>query len=110
MSKFGLLKSFRSKHNELPQDGQPKVNGYVISAPFPSSYASRLDRKILNRIFGFICPQTLDTSYQTLDDVDLEVDCMLCNLRDLAHCARVCKAWQNPAMELLCVISFFLPN
>lgn len=29
--------------------------------------------------------------------------CMLCDMRDLAHCALVCKRWYTPAQSLLYV-------
>jgi hypothetical protein len=102
--KMGLFKHFRSK--PTPNDPRPRVNGHYISAPLGPNYTARLDRKVLTRIFAFVCPHTQDTSYQVLDDVDLGDTCMLCNLRDLAQCARVCKAWHDPAMQLM--YEFFL--
>jgi hypothetical protein len=102
---MGLFKHFRSKSSkpEVQTESQPSINGHYISAPqvVPKDYASRLDRKILSRIFEMVCPHTLDTSYQSLDDVDLGDTCMLCDMRDLAECSRVCKAWHEPAAKLL---------
>lgn len=107
--KMKLFNRFRSKkRTPLPiEEEQPKItlgNGYHISAPLGPNYIKKLDRKTLSRIFGFVCPHALDTSYVISDQVDLgKGTCMLCNLRDLANCSRVCKSWQNPAMELLYV-------
>jgi hypothetical protein len=99
-----IFKRFRSKP-QANEEARPRVNGYHISAPLPANFTAQLDKKILTRIFGFVCPHTLDTSYQVLDEVDLGDTCMLCNLRDLAQCTRVCKAWHDPAMTLMYVNS-----
>ena|ERR1700749_4646888 len=101
--KMGLFKHLRSKPIKA-NDSRPKVYGHYISSPLGQDYTTRLDRKVLARIFTFVCPHTLDTSYQILDDVDLGDTCMLCNLRNLAQCARVCKAWHDPAMQVLYVL------
>jgi hypothetical protein len=101
--KMGIFKHFRSKSK--PDGDEPRnVNGYKISGPLAPNHTSRLNPQVLKRIFTFVCPHTLDDSYQNLDDVDLgDNTCMLCNLRDLAQCARVCKAWHSPATELMYV-------
>ena len=98
--KMGLFRHLRSKPIKA-KDNSPRVNVDYISSPPGPDYTAKLDRKLLARIFTFVCPHTLDTSYQNLDDVDLGDTCMLCNLRNLAQCARVCKAWHDPVMQIL---------
>jgi hypothetical protein len=43
----------------------------------------------------------LDESYETCEQSAVEDACMLCDLRDLAHCVQVCKAWHPAARKLL---------
>jgi hypothetical protein len=56
---------------------------------------------ILERIFAFVCPQSTDESYETCEQSAIEDACMLCDLRDLAHCTAVCKTWRASALNLL---------
>jgi hypothetical protein len=56
---------------------------------------------ILERIFAFVCPQSTDESYETCEQSAIEDACMLCDLRDLAHCNAVCKTWRASALKLL---------
>lgn len=56
---------------------------------------------ILGKIFAFVCPQSTDESYETCEQSALEDTCMLCDLRDLAHCTAVCKTWRASALNLL---------
>ncbi|KAJ6007380.1 hypothetical protein N7540_011356 [Penicillium herquei] len=48
----------------------------------------KLPRAVLARIFGFICPHAFDYSYETSED-SMTDGCMLCDMRDLAHCTQV---------------------
>ncbi|KAL3422924.1 F-box domain-containing protein [Phlyctema vagabunda] len=56
---------------------------------------------VLAKIFSFVCPHTQDNSYESCEDSALEDACMLCDLRDLAHCAQVSKLWRNVATTVL---------
>jgi hypothetical protein len=56
---------------------------------------------ILSRIFAFVCPHATDSSYETCEESGAEDACMLCDLRDLAHCVAVCKTWRPEAIKLL---------
>lgn len=56
---------------------------------------------VLERIFAAVCPQSLDESYETCEQSFIEDACMLCDVRDLAHCAAVCKRWRDSARTLL---------
>lgn len=62
---------------------------------------SELPPQVLKRIFGFVCPHSKDESYDTWEDSSQEFACMLCDLRDLAHCAATSKAWRQAAIGLL---------
>ncbi|MCJ1473571.1 hypothetical protein MMC13_002222 [Lambiella insularis] len=63
--------------------------------------ASRLPTRILDIIFIYVCPHVRDASYATLEESMTENACMLCDMRDLAHCARVNRAWAQVAQKLL---------
>lgn len=75
-----------------------------IVPPLPimgTDYTKRLPRRVLIRIFSFVCPHTEDNSYDTSEESMTEDGCMLCDMRDLAHCALVCKRWSIDADALL---------
>ncbi|OIW30335.1 hypothetical protein CONLIGDRAFT_644337 [Coniochaeta ligniaria NRRL 30616] len=56
---------------------------------------------VLEKVFGLVCPHATDKSYQTCEESGTEDACMLCDLRDLAHCVAVCKKWRTEAIKLL---------
>ena len=58
---------------------------------------------LLKRILAFVCPHTRDESYVTSEDSMTDGGCMLCDMRDLAQCALVKKAWSEAAATLLYV-------
>lgn len=60
----------------------------------------RLPRPVLARIFAAVCPHAIDYSYDTSEE-SMTDGCMLCDMRDLAHCAQVCKRWFLEARALL---------
>ncbi|KAH9883386.1 hypothetical protein F4778DRAFT_664372 [Xylariomycetidae sp. FL2044] len=60
-----------------------------------------LPSPILERVFAFVCPHSSDQSYESCEQSALEDACMLCDLRDLAHAGRVCKAWRKSALKLM---------
>ncbi|KAK3499862.1 uncharacterized protein B0T23DRAFT_27745 [Neurospora hispaniola] len=62
---------------------------------------ANLPAPILERIFTFVCPHSRDTSYETCEASSTEDACMLCDLRDLAHCVAVCKRWRREGVNLL---------
>ncbi|SPN97597.1 related to F-box domain protein [Cephalotrichum gorgonifer] len=80
----------------------PQWTGYL---PPPTYHSARLlsylPPSALERIFAFTSPQSLDESYETCEKSFVENACMLCDLRDLAHCAQVCKKWRDSARKLL---------
>ncbi|KAH8701997.1 F-box domain protein [Talaromyces proteolyticus] len=61
----------------------------------------QIPRHILSKIFSYICPHALDESYKSAEESMTEDGCMLCDMRDLAHCALVCKRWHSLAQTLL---------
>lgn len=64
---------------------------------------ANLPAPILERIFTFVCPHSRDTSYETCEASSIEDACMLCDLRDLAHCLAVCKRWRKEGANILYV-------
>ncbi|KAJ5223299.1 hypothetical protein N7468_007841 [Penicillium chermesinum] len=60
----------------------------------------RLPRPVLAHIFAAVCPHATDYSYVTSEE-SMSDGCMLCDMRDLAHCALVCKRWFLEARALL---------
>jgi hypothetical protein len=76
-----------------------------LSAFPPTHHSSRLvahlPSRVLQRIFAFVCPHACDESYETCEDSASDAACMLCDLRDLAHCTRVSKSWRRNAVPVM---------
>ncbi|OJD12620.1 hypothetical protein AJ78_06825 [Emergomyces pasteurianus Ep9510] len=64
-------------------------------------YSQKLSPEILSRIFSYVCLHVLDDTYNSSEESMTEDGCMLCDMRDLAHCALVCRKWYSPAHHLL---------
>ncbi|PKS07943.1 hypothetical protein jhhlp_006555 [Lomentospora prolificans] len=92
----------RGSSHDLDEQFRYQRSGYT---PPPTSASARalahLPEAALERIFFFVCPQSLDESYETCEQSFVEDACMLCDLRDLAHCVQVCRAWHGSARKLL---------
>ncbi|KAF2673914.1 hypothetical protein BT63DRAFT_422018 [Microthyrium microscopicum] len=73
---------------------------YNPSASGGIDWTNRLPHAVLQRIFSFVCPHSSDSSYDCIEDVDLDT-CFLCDLRDLANCVRVRRTWYAPASQQL---------
>jgi len=108
------------KHNgdgkRKPSGSSPQYSGSAGGAATHAATAFRpmathrsasvllsLPAQVLDQIFAFVCPHATDHSYQTCEESGAEDACMLCDLRDLAHCVAVCKKWRAEAIKLLCV-------
>ncbi|KAE8443649.1 hypothetical protein EG329_001507 [Mollisiaceae sp. DMI_Dod_QoI] len=74
---------------------------YTPPATNQSQIVARLPAPILQRIFAFVCPHTQDETYESCEQSALEDTCMLCDLRDLAHCAQVSRRWRTLATAVL---------
>ena len=99
---MGLLKHFRSRTKLTAEGNQNDPFNYPVQPAIPGrDYITVLPPKVLKIIFEFICPHTLEKSYEAGERADVGDGCMLCDLRDLAHCAAVSRSWYRPAQELL---------
>ncbi|KAK4137643.1 hypothetical protein BT67DRAFT_357897, partial [Trichocladium antarcticum] len=93
--------------------GSPPSGGYDARNGLPGNQCqprpsrasaaalAQLPGSILQRIFASVCPQSQDESYGTCEQSSVEDACMLCDLRDLAHCVAVCRKWKQEAVKLL---------
>ncbi len=117
----GMGKKGRSDGNDYRQNGRqpfgsPPLGTYGGSSAHSQHYLNNfrpmathasalaianLPAPILERIFGFVCPHTRDESYETCEQSSIEDACMLCDLRDLAHCVQVNRRWKREARKLL---------
>ncbi|KAI9890363.1 MAG: hypothetical protein M1814_004273 [Vezdaea aestivalis] len=100
---MGFLKHIRSKsrlhsHSPEPIRSDPRSFNHRGYARDPTT---RLPDAVLELIFSYVCPHTQDDSYFSAEDSLTENGCMLCDLRDLAHCAVVCRRWRKSAQLLL---------
>jgi hypothetical protein len=69
--------------------------------PVSSRLLAQLPGALLERIFSFVCPHAQDETYESCEQSAVEDTCMLCDLRDLAHCAQVSRQWGFHATNLL---------
>lgn len=76
---------------------------YRLGSPTRASAAklAQLPGPVLERIFAFVCPHTQDSTYETQEQSSIEDACMLCDLRDLAYCLLVCKAWRAAGVKVM---------
>ncbi|PGG98059.1 hypothetical protein AJ79_08991 [Helicocarpus griseus UAMH5409] len=110
-----LFKNFRSKAKSKSVDHYADYhekynNGYHRNRnPQYSSFSygpradftQKLSPEILSRIFSFVCLHSVDDTYNSSEESMTEDGCMLCDMRDLAHCALVNRRWHSPAHNLL---------
>ncbi|EAW14903.1 F-box domain protein [Aspergillus clavatus NRRL 1] len=86
------LRIASDSHNPIPP---------VPSRRRQQDFTRNLPRPVLARILASVCPHAADHSYATSEESMTEDGCMLCDMRDLAHCAMVCKQWYSEAQALL---------
>ncbi|PLN85465.1 hypothetical protein BDW42DRAFT_160532 [Aspergillus taichungensis] len=107
---MGFLSRFRRRSKSRSRAGNSdslRIDGYHYQDDIPPvprrglDYTKKLPRPVLARIFAFVCPHAVDTSYDTSEESMTEDGCMLCDMRDLAHCALTCKHWYLDARALL---------
>ena len=79
----------------------PRGQSLAPASGRPARGLVALPDPILERIFAFVCPHTQDESYERCEDSAVEDACMLCDLRDLSCCVKVCKRWRTPASKVL---------
>ncbi|RDW92861.1 F-box domain protein [Aspergillus mulundensis] len=104
---MGLLSRLRGRSKSQSRAGNAasydlRMNGDV--PPLPSwlgDLTKQLPDPVLARIFSFVCPHAADNSYDTSEESMTEDGCMLCDMRDLAHCALVSRRWYPIARSLL---------
>lgn len=104
-----LLNHIRSRSRL--KNGEPQAQAYDYGhADSQPAYRSRiashnptaqLPRKIFEEIFAAVCPHSRDETYLSSEDSMLDGGCMLCDLRDLSHCAMVNRQWAGPALAML---------
>ena len=88
---------------------QPQANTYHYHDGGPQPYyrsrtpnpTANLPEEIFKEIFAAVCPHSQDETYLSSGDSMLDGGCMLCDLRDLSHCAMVNREWAGPAQDTL---------
>ena len=104
LAKFRIMKLFRRRKKKLEvgtdQDFTQRL-AHNAAPPVSRELLAKLPPAILERIFSFVCPHAGDETYESCEQSAVEDTCMLCDLRDLAHCAQVLRKWRTPALNLL---------
>jgi hypothetical protein len=107
---MGFLKSFMIKSRSKSSSEPAPRSNFARNVPYHGAplgidLTKRLPPKILERIFEFVCPHTQDDTYESCEQSAVEDACMLCDMRDLAHCVRACRRWRKLAANVLYVFS-----
>jgi hypothetical protein len=95
---MGLLNHFRSRSKLAAESAR---TDYSVQPVAGRDYISKLSPRLLQYLFGFVCPHTLDKGYHVSEKAEVGDGCMLCDLRDLAHCAAVRSSWYRLAQQQL---------
>ncbi|KAH8430765.1 F-box domain protein [Aspergillus melleus] len=109
---MGFLSRLRKRSKSLGRAGKSNAVSYDhlrTHDPLPrvpvnitgGDHTKKLPPQVLARIFVHVCPHANDGSYESSEESMTEDGCMLCDMRDLAHCALVCKRWFLEARRLL---------
>jgi len=97
---MGFLKHLRSK-SRLKDENSPKGSRFSNPAHYGRDFTQRLPNDLIKMILIEVCPHTQDNSYIPSENSALGEGCMLCDQRDLAKAASVCRKWYNIAQDLL---------
>jgi hypothetical protein len=97
-------KDKKKSEHQIPREFLPA--GALTAPAFPPNYRSaalvaQLPTNVLERVFAFVCPHSRDESYETCEGSAYDEGCMLCDLRDLSHCAQVSRVWRRAAIKVL---------
>jgi len=95
---MGLLNHFRSRSRLTAESARVD---YSVQPVVGRDYIARLPPKLVQYVFEFVCPHSVDKGYDVSEKADVGDGCMLCDLRDLAHCAAVRSSWYRLAQQLL---------
>lgn len=89
---------------EVPPEFRPAGAGQLPLFPPTRESAFKLARlppAVLERIFAHVCPHARDESFETCEESARDDGCMLCDLRNLSHCAQVSRQWRVSAVKVL---------
>ncbi|KAK2748560.1 hypothetical protein FQN57_000695 [Myotisia sp. PD_48] len=109
MKLFRRLRSKTKSRDHSQHNHTAKYDPYKQDFNFYPNYGGRpardyiqkLPQNIISHIFSFVCPHALDNSLNSSEESMTEDGCMLCDMRDLSHCALVRAKWYGPAQQLL---------
>ncbi|KAJ4145477.1 hypothetical protein LMH87_004326 [Akanthomyces muscarius] len=89
---------------EVPLEFRPAGAGRMPQFPPTRDSAfklAQLPQPVLQRIFAHVCPHARDESFDTCEESARDDNCVLCDLRDLSHCAQVSRVWRIAAIQVL---------
>jgi F-box-like len=105
LAKLNPMKWFKKKKSRTFEPIEVREGSLAPygTPPVSSQLWAKLPGPLLERIFSFVCPHTQDQTYESCEQSAVEDTCMLCDARDLAHCAQVSRKWRVHATNLLYV-------
>jgi F-box-like len=96
---LGKNRSKERKADDLGFGVLRQVPPHLI--PPCTDFTLKLPAAILVGIFHYVCPHSQDDTYENCEQSAIEDACMLCDLRDLAHCAIACRRWRDITLGVL---------
>ena len=97
---MGFMKHLRPK-SRVKEEREQTYRKSPNVARYGRDFTAKLPDDIVKRILVQVCPHTEDYSYLPSERSSVGDGCMLCDLRDLAQSARVCRRWYSLAQSLL---------
>jgi hypothetical protein len=110
LTKLSAMKWFKRKKSKGAEKAldvsrqQPQHFTPRVSDPRYLAYLqAAVPVNVWERIWSFVCPHTLDEGYENCEQSSLDGSgtCMLCDLRDLSHCAQVSKKWNTLVVKVM---------
>ena len=105
MKFLDTLRTRRSRIKSNPSvsdiDGRVLDDSCYFATSFPPNPTRQLPPDLLVELLSYVCPHAQDGSYVCCEDSMMDGGCMLCDMRDLASCARVDRQWSVAVTHLL---------
>ena len=74
---------------------------YNPDTNFRPNPTARFPPKLLEDLLAYVCPHARDDTFVSSEESMLDGGCMLCDMRDLAHCVAVNKQWNLAGQNVL---------
>ena len=93
------LKSLENTHgSSYPDYGPHSKNAGSQTGPNPTA---EYPIPLLEEVLSYVCAHARDDAYMSCEESMTDGGCMLCDIRDLSHCALVNRQWSEATQNVL---------